>query len=311
MGLNINSIIFLANILMQESFDEKEFERFINTKGTKGFLKYQKNINSGTNAKYIQKELKRIISDDNYRDIYDFYLVKKNIERFNDDIHYIKENEEQIIDGALKEVYKIIPQDVKVSSDIYLYIGGIDGGFTIDRKKIFINYGKYIGQKEELVKILSHELYHSRFFSIKNRFIFFMKMLLKASPKTYEIIGKSIEEGIACLVQHGAMLKTDDPTGTLTKRNLAIVKEEFDRLNDILLGIKFSKINHKDIANLNIYVIGYHIISTIYNAEEALVLDDWTVNLEYGRIIDKYIEVCNENDIPSGFTDETIEWLIN
>lgn len=145
---------------------------------------------------------------------------------------------------------------------------------------------------------------------MKNRLIFLLKMILKVNPLIYKIIGKAMEEGIASLIQHGGKLRRDDPTGTLTKRNLMLVKEEFDLLNCILLDIKHNRYDYKKISKLNIYVIGYYIISTIYNIEGVLVLDDWTVNLKYKRIIKKYIEVCDANGISSGFTDEILEWIM-
>ncbi len=49
--------------------------------------------------------------------------------------------------------------------------------------------------------------------------------MLKGNPLVYEIIGKIMEEGIASLVQHGRILEVDDPTGTLTSRNLTLVKK--------------------------------------------------------------------------------------
>jgi len=36
----------------------------------------------------------------------------------------------------------------------------------------------------------------------------------------HKTISKILEEGIACLVQHGPYLILDDPTGILTKRSL-------------------------------------------------------------------------------------------
>ena len=306
----MDSIISLYNILKQDIFDEEGFNKFIKTKGTRGFLEHQKNIDGRLNIEEIRDEVKRVVLYENYKDKYEFYLIKEDIEKLYKDIYYIQKNEEQIIAQALHRVYKIVPKDMIVSSNIYLYGGGMDGGFTINRKKVFINYGKYIGHREEFIKVLSHELYHSRNFSIKSRFIFFLKMFLNTNRLTYEVIGKSLEEGIACLVQHDAILKTDDPVGTLTKRNLILLKEEFDRLNDILLKIKSGKGTHRDIKTLNIYAIGYHIVSTIYNAEGVLPLDDWTLNLEYARIVEIYIETCNSCNIPSGFTKEIEEWIV-
>ncbi len=306
----MDSIISLYNILKQDIFDEEEFNKFIKTKGTKGFLEHQKNMGNMLNVEEIENELRKVISNENYKDKYEFYLIREKVEKLGNDIRYIKDNEKQIIAQALHEVYKIVPRNIAVGFNICIYGGGIDGGFTINRKKVFINYGKYIGHREEFVKILIHELYHNRKFSVKSRFVFFLKTFLNTNRLTYEVIGKSMEEGIACLAQHGATLKTDDPVGTLTKRNLILLKEEFDRLNDILLNIKSGKLNHKDIGTLNIYVIGYHIVSTIYNEEGVLLLDDWTLNLEYRRIIERYIEICNRNNIPSGFSKEIEEWIV-
>ena len=310
MGFQLDSIKFLASILQQDTFNKKEFNKFIKTKGTKGFLAHQKRINSKINIKSMEEELRKVVLDKDYKDIYEFYLIKQNINQINEDIKYIKKNEKQIIDQALKEVYKIIPKDISVRFNVYFYSGGIDGGFTVNRKKIFINYGKYIGLREEFIKILSHEIYHSRNIPLKNRLIFLFKMILKGNPLTYEIVGKIMEEGIASLIQHSGKLRMDDPTGTLTKRNLILVKEEFDLLNCILLDIKYNRYDYKKISKLNIYVIGYYIISSIYNTEGVLALDDWTVNLKYKRIIKKYIEICNANRISSGFTDEILEWII-
>ena len=311
MTLNIDSIKSLANILEQRTFDKKEFNKFIKTKGIKEFLDHQRSIDSSINIKSIEEELRKIVLDKNYMDKYEFYLIRENITQLYKDIEYIRQNGKQIIDQALKEVYKIVPEYMTVKSNIYFYIGGIDGGFTVNRKKVFINYVRYMGLGEELIKILSHEIYHSRNIPIKNRIIFLLKMVLKANPLIYETIGKAIEEGVASLVQHGGNLKTDDPIGTLTMRNLTLVKKEFDLLNHILLDIKNNKYNRKKASELNIYVIGYHIVSKIYNTEGVLILDDWTVDLKYEAIIKKYIEICNTDKTPTGFNDEILEWIIS
>ena len=311
MTLHIESMKFLANILEQNTFDKKEFNKFIKTKGIRGFLEHQKCIDSSVNIKNIEEELRKVVLDKNYKDKYEFYWIKENISQLYKDMEYIKKNEKQIIDKALRKVYKIVPKDMAVKPNIYFYSGGIDGGFTINRRKIFINYGKYIGLREEFIKILSHEIYHSRTIPVKSRLIFLLKMISKDNPLICEIIGKVMEEGIASLVQHGGILKADDPIGTLTRRNLTLIKEEFYLLNHILLDIKNKNYDNKKVSKLNIYVIGYHIVSKIYITEGVLILDDWTVNLKYESIIKKYIEICNANKMSSGFSDEVLEWIIS
>lgn len=159
------------------------------------------------------------------------------------------------------------------NTKINLYVGGNDGGFTINRKEIYINYGMYAGNIKELIKIMNHELYHSRNISLKDRFIFFLESLLNSNMVVHKAISKIIEESIACLVQQGPVLEKDDPTGTLTKRNLLLLKKEFDLLNQIIIESRRGIQAHKKIDMLNVYSIGYHIVSTIYNNDKKILLN--------------------------------------
>lgn len=283
----------------------------MSSRGTRGFLIHGENINMETNIKDIKEELKIVVLDKNYKDKYNFYKIKGNIKQLEQDIIYIEKNEKTIIKIVLKEVYKIVPKEVKVKSNIYLYGGGIDGGFTINRNNIFINYGEYIGNRGEFIKILCHEIYHSRKIEMLNRFCFSLNIILSENTITNEIMAKIMEEGIGLLVQHGSVLKKDDPTGTLTKRKLIFIKDDFDLLNHILLDAKNGISNYKKARKLDIYVLGYYIVSTIYNKKGVVILDNWTVKLQYKTIIKEYIDICNENNMSSGFTDEVENWIIN
>ena len=309
MALNLDTIVTLAKILDQKTFDERLYNTFIRTKGGKRFVEYEKSLEKARGKDDIKKELIKLVEDESYEDKYQFYKLKRNLNQLKIDIKYIKEKGDAILENALKEVYKIVPHNMSIKSNIYLYGGGANGGFTIDRKDIFINYGKYIGKKEEFIKILSHELYHSRKLSIESRIKFLFKMVFRVNRLIYGILGKALEEGIASLVQHGSILKVDDPVDTLTRRNLLLCKEQFDLLNDILRDIKYGRINNKKIGKLNLYIIGYHIVTTIYNIEGVMVLDHWTENLEFREIIKRYIEICNENQITSGIDKEIVEWI--
>lgn len=311
MTLNIDCILKLIEILEQDIFDEKAFNRFLKTKGTKGLLEHENYIGRKADKDEIREELKKIIKYGKYEDRYQFYRLKKNLNQLRLDIYYIKENDELIIRKALKRVYKIIPDTMEIKANICLYAGGTDGGFTINRNNVFINYGKYIGQREEFINILSHELYHSRNISIQSRIKFMWRLIFRKNRIIYGLLGKSIEEGIACLIQHGATLKVDDLTGNLTRRNLVLSNRQFDLLNKILLDIKSDKPYKKKIKNLNIYVIGYLITTVIYTEEGTSTLDEWTIDLEFKNIIKKYIKLCNMNGISSGFKDELIGWIID
>src|SRR5690606_8348554 len=104
-----------------------------------------------------QNEISKILEREDYKDKFEFYKIKRNIHQLMEDIEYLKKNKALIIEKALEKVYKIVPEEIKVNTEICLYMGGTDGGFTLNRNCVFINYGKYIGNREEFVKILSHE----------------------------------------------------------------------------------------------------------------------------------------------------------
>lgn len=304
MKLDIDSIVYLEKLLSQDTFNDKLFKKFINTKGIRGFLVHEPQGNRRIRVKILRKEIQKIMEFKKYKDGYGFHNIRDNLPQLREDVQYIKEKKQDILDEAIKETYKIVPHDMSFNGNIYLYIGGDDGGFTVNREKIYINYGKYMGNIEEFIKIISHELYHSRNIDLKDRFFFFLDTLSNTNMVAHEIIAKIMEEGIACLVQQGPVLLTDDPTGTLTKRSLLFLKEEFELLNQIILkDIRRIK-NQNRIENLNIYAIGYYIVTTVYNKKGVLILDDWTRNLKYRRIIQTYIEICNEYGIVSGFTHQ-------
>lgn len=308
MKLNIDSLLAIKDFLQKDYFYEKDYKRLIKTKGMKGFLEYENTLGRDIN---IKEELEKLVYIKDYKDKYGFYIAKKRLRELEDDIDYIKRYESYILAEAIKNVYKIIPNDMKINCKIYLFIGGNDGGFTVNRNKIYINYGKYINNMEEFIKVLSHELYHSRDISLRIRLLSLFKMLCSNNGRTYQIIGKIMEEGMASLTQHGAILKNNDPAGTLNSRDLLLIKYEFELLNKILLDIKNKNSYYKGLKQINLYAIGYYIVSTIYNTEGVLILDNWTVELKYEDIIKKYSEICNTREISSGFNKNILNLIIN
>ena len=296
----------MMNLLQKDYFDVKLFKQLLKTKGMIGFLEYQRSIGQDIN---IKEELEKVIYDENYKDKYEFYIAKKKLKELKNDINYIIKNEKYILDEVMKNIYKIIPEGMKTSNKIYLFLGGNDGGFTIARDKIYINYGKYINDIEEFIKILSHELYHSRKISLKVRLFFLLKIAFTNNGEIHGLMGKIIEEGIASLVQHGPILKKDDPAGTLSNRDLLLIKDEFELLNEIIIDIKSRKNFYKKLEKLNLYAIGYYIVSTIYNTEGVMILDNWTLKLRYEDIIEKYIEICNIKGISTGFNEDIVNLI--
>ena len=304
MDINMDYIAQLCNILEHKTLNRGAFDALIKTRGGRRFLEYESKCRSEVNGEDIHRELSRVIVEDGYRDRYQFHRVKEVLVQFKRDIEYIRNNHRYMVDTALRKVYRIVPKHMAIKAKIYLYIGGIDGGFTLNRKDIFINYGQYIGRMDDLIGILSHELYHCRQILLEDRIKYMLRLGFRVKRSIYEVMGRIIEEGIACLIQYGPVLQKDDPINGLTRRNLLLRRREFNLLNNILLDIGGAGLDYEKISQLNIYIIGYHMISTIYNSEGVLILDHWTEYLEYKQIIGMYMEVCQNDGIGTGFTGE-------
>ncbi|HHV38770.1 MAG TPA: hypothetical protein GXX70_04655 [Tepidimicrobium sp.] len=310
MDIDMDYIVKLYSILKGNGLDKKELDAFIKTKGGKKFIKYEGGRDRKTSRKRMERELGRVVADKNYEDEYRFNNIRSRLDQLKRDMDYIENNRGCIIDEALSKVYKIVPRHMTVKANIYLYAGGTNAGFTLNRRNVFINYGKYIGRMNDFIGILSHELYHCRRIPLENRIKCLLSLGSRWKRAIYEIIGRSIEEGIACLVQHGPVLKNDDLINGLTRRNLLLRKGQFDLLSNILLDIKGNKLDYETISKLNMYIIGYHIISTIYNWEGILILDHWTEHLRYDQIMKRYINICEDKDMATGFTREIEEWIL-
>lgn len=309
MAIDIEFLVVIVEILRKDTFDARLFQRFIDTRGAKAFIEHENSMGRKISIADIQNEISKILEREDYKDKFEFYKIKRNIHQLMEDIEYLKKNKALIIEKALEKVYKIVPEEIKVNTEICLYMGGTDGGFTLNRNCVFINYGKYIGNREEFVKILSHELYHSRVIPLRYKIMFLLKSLSNKKRYAYSILGRIIEEGVACLIQHGAILSKDDLTGNLTKKNLSHSKKQFDLLNRILLDIMCGKFDRKYLKKINVYSIGYLIVTTVYNEVGVLPLDSWTMNLDFRGVIMTYNRICTEKNLPCSFYAEVIEWL--
>lgn len=304
--INIDSIVYLIELFRKDSFDEKTYKKLIKTPGMKGFVDH-----IGTKGKRanIREELQKVLTYNSYKDDFGFYLVRDKLPQLKNDMEFIIENEKSIVEEAIDRVYKIIPQYMKLKFKIFLYFGGQDGGFIISGNNIYINYKLYIDNLEELIKIISHELYHCRSIAYKYKICFFIQAFLRPYGDINKVMGRIFEEGLASLTQHGKSLKVDDPAATLTSRGLVLIRNEFRLLNQIILAIKDREPYTSKLKKLNPYTIGYHIVSTVYNTDGVLILDKWTTELKYKEILKRYMEICSHKGVATGF-NQKVESLI-
>lgn len=299
----------IIELLDSTYFDEKKFKKYMYSKVGKIFLNHERELRRNTSPQIIKNEMKRVINNPKYKDSYDFYKLKENLISVKEELEYIQLNEETIISSVLEQVYKFIPRWVEIRPDITLYAGGIDGGFATFTKDVYINYIKYIGNLNEFKKVLAHEFYHARKVPINKKIELFFKMNFYNGRAKYDSLGRIFEEGIACLIQHGVNLNVDDPVGTLTKRDIILKKEHFAVLNHALYSIKKGTPDYNLINKINIYTLGYIVSKTIYEQNSSISLDEWTINFNYKALIKRYIEICKQNGITSGFDRDIEKWL--
>ncbi|WMM25942.1 DUF5700 domain-containing putative Zn-dependent protease [Tissierella sp. MB52-C2] len=308
MKIHMESIKILINILKEDKIDYKKLTKFVKTKEVRGFIQHEKTFNRKTSEDTITEEIIKLKTQIDYKDKYDFYIIKNNINIIVYRLNYIEEHQELIMEYALKRIKTFIPQSIKVNSNIYLYIGGIDGGFSVYGKDVFINYIKYFNEIDELIKIISHELFHCRIIPFKNKF----KVFLTRDTKKYiyEVLGKILEEGIALLIQHGIILRKNDPIGTITKEKMEKVEEEFEVLDCVLLKLKEGNIDYLELRKIDIYSIGYYIVNFIYKYYDEEILESWIFKYDYNRPIKSYIYGIRKEGLSSGFSKEIENWIL-
>ena len=310
MALNIDFVTALVKLLDKNYFNEKTFNIFISTKAAKAFIEHENIMGRRVSIRDIREELKRLFKYQYYEDRFNFYILKNNLESLKRDIDYIQNNGEEIVKDALNRIYKMVSENVEIKTNIYLYAGGPDGGFTVSRKEVYINILNFLGNREELIKLLSHELYHSRKIPLIYKARFNTQLVFARKRYAYGILARIIEEGIACLIQHGPILFKDDVSGSLTRRNLSLSKSHFKMLNETLENIKFGNFHKVKINSLNIYAIGYTIAVTIYNHKGTNLLDQWTLTLNFKNIIKEYMELCKSNKGLPKIDGGAINWIL-
>ena len=299
----------MLNILEEDRIDHKKLNRFTKSKEVQGFIQHERSFNRKISEKIIIKEIIKLKTRNDYRDKYDFYIIKSNINTIRSTLDYIEKYQYSIMEQALDRVRIFVSQELKINSNIYFYIGGIDGGFSVYGKDIFVNYIKYFNKIDELIKIISHELFHCRVVPFRNKFRLFLS--LDTKKYVYEIFGKILEEGIALLIQHGATLEKDDPVGTITKDKMENIGEKFEVLNNVLLELKERNINSLGLQEIDIYAIGYYMVNFLHRYYGREILESWILKYDYNICVRSYIHRTKREGLSSGFSKETEEWILN
>ena len=309
MLINYEALDRFSMILDRQIVYESSIISFINTKPIRSFIEHENSFHRYLNREKLLKTIKEM-KVYNKIDEYGFYKLNNNKKTYKESLKYIKLNENEILNKSIEKVYSIVPKHILMEYNINFYLGGNDGGFTINRKDIYINYLQYYENMEELIKVLSHEIFHCRPNVQQNKF---KDIFNKNIDEVYlfQVLGRILEEGLATFIQHGEKLLIDDPVNTLTKEKLKDIDLKFYELNNILLGLKSRNTRLLKDKFIDVYPLGYHIICRLHKYDKIESSFSWIERYQYKETIKAYITISRENKIPSGFTEEIETWLLN
>lgn len=309
MKINIDGIKALGDVLEEElSYDK--LKKLTKVKSVSRFIDHEKTFNRDIDKFIFILEIIRLKTYEDYVDKFNLYILKENLSGLYEDLEWLKADEEKIIKEALDKVYDLVPSYIDINPKIYLYGGGIDGAFTLYGKEIFINYIKYLGSSEEFIKVVSHELFHCRNIPLKVKLRNYFQLNIR-ERYLYEVLGKIFEEGIALLIQHGNVLKKDDPVGSITREKLNLVDREFEKLNLVLEDIKGNSIEYINTKTIDYYALGYYMVRFLYDFYNREVLLPWILDLDYRTLIKSYILGIREEGKERGFSKNIEFWLMN
>lgn len=308
MLINYDALDQFNLILNKNIVYESSMITFLNTQAMRSFIDHENSYHRYVNKDKLLKIIKEM-KVHNKIDEYGFYKLNSNKKIYKDVLDYIKINEKEILNQALGKVYTIVPQHILLNYNVNFYIGGNDGGFTINRKDIYINYLQYYENMEELVKVLSHEIFHCRPNVQQNKI---KDIFNKNIEEVYlfQVLGRILEEGLATFIQHGEELLIDDPVKTLTQEKLNNIDLTFNELNTILLGVKNRNSRLIKDRFIDIYPLGYYIVCRLNESNKIDTCFSWIERYEFKEPIKTYISICKSTHTKSGFTEEIEDWLL-
>lgn len=307
--INIDGIKALGEVL-EEGINYEKLKRLVKTKSISKFIDHERALGRKIDKYILVEEIIKLKIHKDYKDKFYLYILRENLSRLNEELENITLKEEKIINEALSKVYKILPEYINICPKIYLYGGGTDGGFSLYGKEIYINYIKYLGNIEEFIKVISHELFHCRSIPLKNKLRNYFQLNLR-KRYLYEVLGKIFEEGIALLIQHGNVLRKDDPVGSITREKLSLVDLEFKKLNTLLAEIKDEDIEYINIKTIDYYTLGYYMVTFLYGYYNREILLPWMLDLDYKPLIKSFILGNREKENCIRFSKDIEIWLMN
>ena len=319
--ININTKLIskLTYILKQERYNDKLCKDYLKSIAVKGIFFHDRLLYRESSCKAFKTELKNALNKNKYKEQYNLLYIKENILKIEELVSYINKHESKIEIEIIERLSEFITLESFKKVNILLYAGGVDYGFCLIPRNIYLNVSYYANNLSGLISTLAHETYHAR---ERNVFKYLMSCYANISPQkryTLIVLREVFEEGIASLIEYGLSYDYNS-NSIITPEDLIESRKYFNRLNDILEIIirntsakcirehieKYRKIRGK-----TSYVAGYIIAKDVYLKAGIKGLDIWSKRFDFKTFIQTYIIACKKNNKETGFTPEVENWLLS
>jgi len=294
--LETESLKQLLDLLEEKNIDRNTLDRYTNHKDVRRVLKLYKTFFGVGNKKHFIAEYFKVLKNGNYEDQYYLYETKRKIKELRELVTYIDNNMITLKKEMMSRIGKYADVRLFKRIRVILYSGNTEKGTSPYPGIIYINVRHYINNKESLLNVFVHELYHSRSRDYSKFIKYYVGRSIAIKRHYYNTFGAIFEEGIASLVELQETYQTED-NQVITPETLDHIESHFKSLTLHLETLKQNNPESSHLSyNLN-YILGYYMARQIYLVYGKEGLDTWTRDYDYKRYLKLYISACKQLEI--------------
>lgn len=202
MNINTDLLEMQCELLNSNELNIELFDKFVSHSAFKTFISHEKMLKRNTTIESVKSEFDSLIKNESN----EFYLKLDKYKKEQKELliisNEITNGKDAYISKITERISKYTKCKIPNETTIYLYALGNDGGFCLHSGELFINL---LCSNDDLINIISHELYHGREIETEEEF----KLRIKYNGLTVEddkdgefLLSQFAEEGIATLIQY-------------------------------------------------------------------------------------------------------------
>lgn len=268
MDINTDFLEMQCELLNSNELNIDLFDKFISHTAFKTFMLHEGMLKRNTTIESIKSEFKSLIEKESNEFSLKLDKYKKVQKDLMDISNEIINDKDAYISKIIERISKYTKCTIPDETTIYLYALGNDGGFCLQGGELFINL---LRSKDDLINILSHELYHGREIETEEEF----KLRVKYNSLNVEndengelLLSQFAEEGIATLIQY-------DGNYDVSLGEVKVSLEEINSWNSLTLDERKTLLN-KYISGEMRYKVAYSLANEVYKKGGLQAIESWS-----------------------------------